>query len=149
MDCLFLIVSGVLLIFQGLLFGPLYHYWYIYLDRAFPGRKVCVVLKKLAADQLFMTPVALAIFFISLSILERQTFNEMQSDIRQKFGPLLTAEWTLGSASQMFSFFVLPTRFRVVYDNVVCLCFDAYYSRVKYRKELQCDELTSDAASGE
>ena len=136
-----------MLIFQGLLFGPLYHVWYIYLDRAVPGKTVRVVLKKLAADQLLMTPLSIVIFFISLGILEGQKLYEMRHDIRHRGPSLLTAEWTFGPATQLFNFFVLPTRFRVVYDSVVCLCFDVYYSYVKYRKELQGGEVTLDAAS--
>ena len=142
--CLLLIVCNVLLYFvciQGLLFGPLYHVWYIYLDRALPGRTVRVVLKKLAADQLFMTPLSIVLFFVSLGILEGQKFAQMQHDVRYRGPSLLAAEWTFGPATQLFNFFMLPTRFRVVYDSVVCLCFDVYYSYVKYRKELHSDKL--------
>jgi len=129
---------------QGLLFGPLYHVWYIYLDRVLPGRTFQVVMKKLAADQLFMTPLSIVLFFVSLGMLEGQKCDQMQHDIQHKGPPLLAAEWTFGPATQLFNFFVLPTRFRVVYDSVVCLCFDVYYSYVKYRKELHDSELTSD-----
>ena len=133
---------------QGLLFGPLYHVWYIYLDRALPGRTVQVVLTKLVADQLFMTPLSIVLFFISLGILEGQKFREMQHDVRHRGPPLLAVEWTFGPVTQLFNFFVLPTRFRVVYDSVICLCFDVYYSYVKYRKELRDHEITSDVADG-
>jgi len=136
----------MLLIFQGLLFGPLYHVWYIYLDRVLPGNTVRIVLKKLAADQLFMSPLSIIVFFISLGLLEGQQFHEMWHDIRHRGPPLLAAEWTFGPATQLFNFFVLPTRFRVVYDSVVCLCFDVYYSYVKYRKDFQGGKVTSNAA---
>jgi len=133
---------------QGLLFGPLYHVWYICLDRALPGRTVRVVLTKLAADQLFMTPLSVVLYFISLGILEGQTFHEMQHDVQHRGPPLLAVEWTFGPATQLFNFFVLPTRFRVLYDSMVCLCFDGYYSYVKYRKVLKGDEVTSRTAHG-
>jgi len=131
---------------QGLLFGPLYHVWYIYLDRALAGRTVRIVLTKLAADQLFMTPLSIVLFFVSLGILEGQKFHDMQHDIRHRGPPLLAVEWTFGPATQLFNFFVLPTRFRVLYDSVVCLCFDVYYSYVKYRKEIRGDKAISDIA---
>ena len=138
-------MSNILLILQGLLFGPLYHIWYVYLDRALPGRTVRIVLKKLAADQLFMSPLSIVLFFVSLGVLEGQKVHEMQRDIRHRGPPLLAVEWTFGPVTQLFNFFVLPTRFRVVYDSFVCLCFDVYYSYVKYRKELPGAEVSSDA----
>lgn len=146
-DYLLIVYSFVWMCFQGLLFGPVYHVWYIFLDRALPGRTVQVVFKKLAADQLLMTPLSIVVFFVSLGILEGQKFHQMRYDVRHRGPPLLAAEWTFGPATQLFNFFVLPTRFRVVYDSVVCLCFDVYYSYVKYRKELQGNKLTSVAAN--
>jgi len=142
----FVVHNIILLMFQGLIFGPLYHVWYILLDRAIPGRTAVIVLKKVAADQLFMSPLSIVVFYISLGLLEGQKLYEMRHDIRHGGPALLTAEWTFGPAAQLFNFFVLPTRFRVVYDSVVCLCFDAYYSYVKYRKQLQGEEVTFDAA---
>lgn len=131
---------------QGLLYGPLYHVWYIYLDRVLPGWTVRVVLTKLVADQLVMAPLSVVLYFISLGILEGQKVHEMQYDIRHKGPPLLAVEWTFGPATQLFNFFVLPTRFRVLYDSVVCLCFDVYYSYVKYRKEVKDDKVIFSAA---
>jgi len=128
---------------QGLLFGSVYHVWYIFLDRALPGRTVQVVLKKLAADQLLMTPLSIVAFFVSLGLLEGQRLHQMQRDVRHRGPSLLAAEWTFGPATQLFNFFVLPTRFRVIYDSLVCLCFDVYYSYIKYRKELQGNKVTS------
>jgi len=141
------IKSVCLCVCQGLLFGPLYHAWYIYLDRTLPGRTVRVVLTKLAADQIVMIPVSIVLFFVSLGLLEGQSFHEMQHDIRHKGPSLFAVEWTFGPATQLFNFFVLPTRFRVLYDSIVCLLFDVYYSYIKYRKELRGDESTSDEAS--
>ena len=46
----------------------------------------------------------------------------------------MLAEWTLGPASQLINFYFLPTRFRVLYDSMVCLSFDAYYAYVKYER---------------
>jgi len=47
----------------GLLFGPLAHIWYRYLDRRIPVRNIYTVLKKVLVDQGVAGPVFLAYFF--------------------------------------------------------------------------------------
>jgi len=47
----------------GLLFGPVSHVWYGYLDRWMPLANISTVLKKVLVDQLFAGPIFLAYFF--------------------------------------------------------------------------------------
>ena len=42
-------------------------------------------------------------------------------------------EWVVWPPAQFFNFYILPTRFRVLYDNVISLGYDMYTSHVKYR----------------
>ena len=118
---------------QGLIFGPAYHFWYIFLDRLLPGYTVRVVLKKVFIDQL-MAPVSVGVYLSALGSLEGLGPKDIIKDIKKKGKSLLIVEWTFGPITQLFNFFLLPTRFRVLYDSVVCLSFDAYYSYIKYRK---------------
>ena len=46
---------------------------------------------------------------------------------------LYAAEWLVWPPAQLVNFRFLPTRFRVVFDNVVSLGFDVYTSRVKHQ----------------
>src|SRR6218665_220388 len=118
---------------QGILFGSTYHFWYIFLDRMLPGYTARVVVRKVFIDQVIMTPIGVVSFLVSLGILEGQHGADIMLDIKNK-GPLLLAgEWTFGPITQLFNFFLLPTRFRVLYDSIVCLSFDAYYIHIKYR----------------
>lgn len=118
---------------QGMAFGSAFHFWYIFLDRMLPGYTARVVLKKVFVDQLTMTPVSIVAFLALLGVLEGQHGKEIGLEIRNKGPLLLGAEWTVGPITQLFNFFLLPTRFRVLYDSFVCLSFDAYYIHIKYR----------------
>ena len=136
-----MIVSSVLVPIQGIIFGTSYHFWYIFLDRYLPGNAARMVFKKVLIDQVIMVPISVPTFLISLGLLEGQDWKATISDVKTKSPPLLAAEWTFGPVTQLFNFFVLPTRFRVVYDSVVCLCFDGYYTYVKYRSHLKSGEM--------
>jgi len=47
----------------GLVFGPVSHFWYKYLDRFLPLANISTVAKKVVIDQAFAGPVFLAYFF--------------------------------------------------------------------------------------
>lgn len=134
---------------QGMVFGSVYHYWYIFLDRVLPGYSVRVVVRKVLLDQLIMAPIGIVVFFVLLGTLEGQEQSSIVQEIKDKGQLLLAAEWTLGPVSQLVNFFFLPTRFRVLYDSLVCLSFDAYYTCIKYRheKNSSVDEVLNDCIS--
>ena len=118
----------------SLAIGPVVHYWYILLDAFFPGRKVVVVLKKILLDQIIFSPVNIVMFLFIMGMQEEITGKEMINDLKDKGKDLLVAEWIVWPPAQMVNFFLLPTRFRVLFDNIVSLGFDCYYSYVKFRK---------------
>ena len=119
----------------SLAFGPVVHYWYILLDAFFPGKKVVVVLKKIFFDQIVFSPVNIVMFLVIMGMQEGMTGKEIIKDLKDKGKDLLVAEWIIWPPAQMINFFLLPTRFRVLFDNIVSLGFDCYYSYVKFRKD--------------
>ncbi len=118
---------------SGLFIGPTCHYWYLLLDRIFPGRKVAVVMKKILIDQIVFSPVNISMFLVIMGYLEGMNGKQILQDMKEKGLTLLKAEWIVWPPAQMINFFFLPTRFRVLYDNTVSLGFDVYYSYVMYR----------------
>ncbi len=42
------------------------------------------------------------------------------------------AEWVIWPPAQFVNFWLLPTRFRVLFDNAVSLGYDVYTSHVKH-----------------
>lgn len=120
--------------FSGATVGFLCHHWYRILDHRIPGRAISTVVKKLLLDQLFFSPVVIALFFASVALFEEVTAEEFKEELRQKFWRLYAAEWVVWPPAQFINFYILPPRYRVLYDNTISLGYDIFTSRVKHAK---------------
>ena len=134
------------------------HFWYIWLDQRLPGRAFKTVMKKLAVDQVFFSPLLITVFFGTVGVLENMRLEVVQvqqmqvanycsdlictyfssteviDEIKSKAWRLYAAEWIVWPPAQLLNFYLLPTRFRVLYDNTISLGFDVYTSYVKHDK---------------
>lgn len=120
----------------GLTSGFLCHFWYNYLDRVLPGRGVRVVLRKVAWDQIFFSPVCIAACILVSAKIENTNLRTALDQTIQLGGRLYLAEWIIWPPAQFINFTFLPTRFRVLYDNVISLIYDTYTSHVKHNTQL-------------
>ena len=48
----------------GLIFGPIGHYWYKYLDRKLPGKTTATLVKKIVYDEVVLGTASIVIFFV-------------------------------------------------------------------------------------
>lgn len=126
---------------SGMTVGILCHHWYLYLDRAIPGRNFKCVLKKVFVDQVLFSPISITLFFVTLGFLEKSSIKHVTEEIIQKGWRLYLAEWVVWPPAQVINFYLLPTRFRVLYDNTISLGYDIYTSYVKH--EIPLEERTS------
>ncbi|XP_046397646.1 mpv17-like protein 2 [Ischnura elegans] len=126
---------------SGLTVGVLCHYWYIYLDSRIPGRTFKAVTKKVLADQIICSPISISLIFVTLGILERADVKTVVDEIVQKGWRLYVAEWVIWPPAQVINFYMLPTRFRVLYDNTISLGYDIYTSYVKHEIPLEGDKV--------
>lgn len=104
---------------------------YGYLDRQYPGNKMSRIVTKILLDQFIGTPIAIAIFFVVLGVLEGKGRDEIIVEARLKAWSLYIAEWVVYPIAQFFNFYFLPPKYRVLYTNGVSVCFDCYVSYVK------------------
>jgi protein Mpv17 len=58
--------------------------------------------------------------------------SEVIQEMKIKAWRLYAAEWVVWPPAQIINFYILPTRFRVLYDNTISLGYDVYTSRVKH-----------------
>ncbi|XP_023171364.1 mpv17-like protein 2 [Drosophila hydei] len=120
---------------SGFTVGIVCHYWYHYLDYYYPKRTFGTVVRKILLDQCICSPLYISIFFLTMGLLEDNTWDEVADEIKDKAWTLYKAEWTVWPIAQMINFFFVAPKYRVLYDNTVSLGYDVFTSRVKYAKK--------------
>ncbi|XP_073977890.1 mpv17-like protein 2 [Rhodnius prolixus] len=120
---------------SGLTIGILCHNWYNFLDHRYPGRSLKIVLKKVLIDQVVFSPISITVLFLTLGLLEKSNADAIGREIISKGKLLYAAEWMVWPPAQIINFYILPTRYRVLYDNLISLGYDIYTSHVKHDLE--------------
>lgn len=132
----------------GLTSGFLCHHWYKYLDYVLPGRGLSIVVRKVAWDQILFSPLCIASCMLVAAKLEDVDQKTALRQTLQLGGRLYLAEWIIWPPAQFVNFAFLPTRFRVLYDNIISLVYDTYTSHVKHQVEIVEDFEEKLIASG-
>lgn len=117
---------------SGVTVGIVCHYTYNFMDNVLPGRTFKLVMKKVVLDQLIFSPIYLGVFFTTLAWVEGSNLRTLMNEVTQKGWRLYLAEWIVWPPAQVINFYFLPTKFRVLYDNIISLGFDIYTSYVKH-----------------
>ncbi|XP_030571487.1 mpv17-like protein 2 [Drosophila novamexicana] len=120
---------------SGFTVGIVCHYWYQWLDYYYPKRTLKTVVHKILLDQFICSPFYIGVFFLTMGLLEDNTWEEVKEEIKDKALILYKAEWTVWPVAQLINFFFISPKYRVLYDNTVSLGYDVYTSRVKYKKK--------------
>ena len=116
----------------GLTSGFLCHFWYNYLDKMLPGSSIRIIIQKIAWDQVLFSPVCIVSCLLVAGKMENKSLSSLGSQTVQLGGRLYLAEWLLWPPAQFINFYYLPTKYRVLYDNIVSLVYDTYTSHVKH-----------------
>lgn len=124
---------------SGCTVGILCHYWYKYLDARIPGRTIKIVAKKVMVDQVICSPITITVFFLTLALLENTSMKEFIEEVKKKAWRLYAAEWVIWPPAQVINFYILPTKYRVLYDNTISLGYDVYTSNVVKRNPNQIE----------
>lgn len=69
----------------GLVFGPLHHYGYGWLQNVLPKRDFKTVTKKILFDQLVMSPICILSFFYGMGLMERKPLKDINQETSNKF----------------------------------------------------------------
>lgn len=121
---------------SGASVGIVCHYWYKYLDRLVPGYTIRIVLKKIVLDQVIGSPLYISTFFLTLGCIEGASLSEIIEDAKGKALKLYVAEWMIWPPAQFINFYLLSTKYRVLFDNTISLGYDVYTSKVVHSCEL-------------
>ncbi|CAG0896276.1 unnamed protein product [Cyprideis torosa] len=119
----------------GLIEGPPHHYWYVWLDRALPGRSLRTIGLKIVADEIVAAPLFAYLFFMGMGFLEGKTLQKCWSEFKLKFPAVYLFDWIIWPPTQIINFKWVPQEYRVVYVNVITVVWDIFLSYMKHFDE--------------
>lgn len=69
----------------GLIYGPLHHYGYGWLQKVLPRRNLKTVVMKIGVDQFIISPVCIVTFFYGMGLLETKPLADINEELTTKF----------------------------------------------------------------
>ncbi|TRY74876.1 hypothetical protein TCAL_07134 [Tigriopus californicus] len=99
------------------IYPPIVHFWYQWLDGRFAGRSRAVVIRKVLLDQFVLGPPSLFLFFTVLSLLEGQ--EDVLAEVKKKYLPTFVLESLFWIPAQAVNFALIPARFRVIFLSII------------------------------
>lgn len=108
--------------------APLYHFWYIFVDKLFQGRNgKLVVLLQLLIDQAIFSPIFFIIFYVYMAVLQN-TFSKVGEQIKKEVIPVSLDSAKVWVPVQFITFKFVPPHLRVLWNNLINLGWNIYFS---------------------
>lgn len=126
------------------MFGPALTKWYQMLNRIKFSSPTKAVVYRVWLDQAILTPVAVAVFFGTMSVLEGQGVSGAVERTRTAYEPTLIRNWMVFIPTQIINFSIVPHHLRFVVVSVVSLFWNTYLSAVNARSQPQLEFVTSE-----
>jgi len=134
----------------GLGMGPIIGRWNLFLERNFPlrapsfgGRQGNVSLKALgkrvAADQILMAPIGLALFLGSMGIMEGRDKRHIQEKFQDLYKPLIITNWQVWPVVQLVNFRFMPLAYRVPFQSTCGIFWTLYLSLANSKENTEED----------
>ena len=117
-------------------YGPLYYYYYGFLDRKLPGKNPRTVLLKLFIDQVVYTIPSLLLFYCIMGKLEHKRWPEIKDEIEMKYVPTYVTACLFWPAAQAVNFSVVPAAHRILYISTANFVWLVFLSYIKNRPKL-------------
>ncbi|KAI6115034.1 hypothetical protein EDD17DRAFT_1777755 [Pisolithus thermaeus] len=130
--------------YGGAIFGPALTKWYQLLNRIKFSSPTKAVVYRVWLDQAILTPVAVGVFFGTMSILEGQGVSGAVERTRTAYEPTLIRNWMVFIPTQIINFSIVPHHLRFVVVSVVSLFWNTYLSAVNARSQRQLEFVTSE-----
>lgn len=116
--------------FCGFLSGFTGTFWYLWSGKRIVGRYK--VLKQLLLYQTVFTPYEYMQFYLSVGLLEGESFKEVLTEIKRKFLITYLMDWIVFPPFMAINFKLIPLRYRFVYDNTIQLMWCVFLSYLKH-----------------
>jgi protein Mpv17 len=126
-------VRSLKLTATGCTVGFVCHFWYMYLDNHFHKHTHLNIFKKVFLSQVIFSPVCLVVFFLTLALINKSSPSEFYENLVTKGKKIYMVEWAVWPPASLINFYLVPLRYRVLYDNVISFGFDIYNSYVVHK----------------
>jgi len=93
-----------------------------------PSSNGMAVMKRVAADQLFMAPIGLAIFIGSMGTMEGRDSTHIASKYSSMYSKALVANWQVWPLAQIVNFRYMPLPYRVPFQSTCGIFWNLYLS---------------------
>lgn len=117
-----------MMVWGGLLFAPVGHGWYNFLEKAVRGKGRAVVVKKIALDQLVFTPPVTLAFFSAVQCMEGQSVGDAVQSSVGKVPPTLAVNWTVWPLIHVCTFGFVPLQYRILFINFMNIGWSTFLS---------------------
>lgn len=99
----------------GLVFCPLLHAWYKWLDRVWPGTAKIVIAQKVALDIILLSPPEYASFYLLMNLMAGETWEKAKAEVAKKLPTTLVFATAFWIPAQIVNFKYVSPRMRVAY----------------------------------
>ncbi|XP_049852614.1 uncharacterized protein LOC126332781 isoform X2 [Schistocerca gregaria] len=115
--------------------GPLYAWWYGYIEKRWTHLKLNGYLyrymaAKIIYDQLLFEPPYLLQFFTTMGLMQGHELSEIKSAIKKSYLTTFCADTAIWPAIQAINFAFVPVRFQALYVNVISMGWAGFLSWV-------------------
>lgn len=91
------------------------------------------LIKRVAADQLIMAPVGLALFIGSMGMMEGRTRSQIKEKYKDMYGDAIVANWKVWPIAQTVNFRYMPLPYRVPFSQACGVLWTLYLSMLNSR----------------
>jgi hypothetical protein len=104
--------------------GPIFHWWYGFLERTVRGWDITGnlnVLTKIALDRLILTPPFLLLTLVYMQFLQTFSVAKTSAAVKNIYASALYLNWRVWTPAQAVNFKFVPLEYRVLFGNLVAL----------------------------
>jgi len=99
----------------GLVFCPVLHAWYKWLDKVWPGSTKLVIAQKVALDIILLSPPEYTSFYMLMNLMMGETWDTAKAEVAKKLPTTLVFATAFWVPAQIINFKYVSPRMRIVF----------------------------------
>eukprot|EP01098_Paradermamoeba_levis_P008666 TRINITY_DN3581_c0_g1_i1.p1 TRINITY_DN3581_c0_g1~~TRINITY_DN3581_c0_g1_i1.p1 ORF type:complete len:282 (+),score=70.34 TRINITY_DN3581_c0_g1_i1:201-1046(+) len=112
--------------YGGCYLAPCNHFWIRFLEKMIPRKTLPNVFLKVIVDASTAGPFLILCYFASRGIYAGENVDQIQSRIKDGFVPVWQNAVRMWPAAQLFNFYFIPEKYRVLYISILSFGWNTY-----------------------